>query len=97
HVCKHQHTVEAFALPLLATGTRVINPLTHRLERSTARENSLPLATLTLLPNERFAVIDLRVEGDHSELGVLGELLQFSEEGGQHPVVDRTGLVDGDY
>ena len=50
---------------------------------------------LTLFPDIDLAIVNLSIKGNHGELGILGQSIQFSKEGCEHVISDRTGLVDG--
>ena len=73
-----------------------IAPSGRSIKAGSTGQYSLCDMALTLFPDIDLAIVDLSIEGNHGELGILGKSVQFCEEGCEHFVTDRAGLVDSD-
>ena len=86
HVRQNNDTVKAVSVDVIGGS----------IEASAAAGYPLSLLVLSLLPDVDLILWHLGIEGYHRELCQLCQLIEFSEEGCQHLVADRAGLVDGD-
>ena len=50
--------------------------------------------SLPFLPDIDLGIVDLSIEGNHGELGILGQSVEFCKESCEHFITNRAGLVD---
>ena len=84
HVCQDDKPVEV----------AFVTPSGWSIKAGSTGQHPFCDMALTLFPDIDLAIVDPCIEGNHGELGILGKSVEFCEEGGEHLVSDRAGLVD---
>ena len=73
----------------------IIDVARGSIEAGTTVQHTFSLAALALLPHIHLVSGNLGIKRDDGKLGKLREVVQLRVECSEHPIIHRTGLVDG--